>query len=272
MHKNTQNKPGESILPRLNKVLADAGLCSRRGADSLIFAGEVRVNGVIASSPGQRIDPARDKVEVRGRTVRLHTARGAEKCRLMLHKPVRVVSTVRDPQGRQTVLDLLPQEWKAHRLYPAGRLDYFSEGLLLLTDDGELSHRITHPRWHLPRVYEVTIRPDGVRLQPAMTAMRRGMTLAEGEKLAPVQVRILEQDRRAVTLEMILHQGLNRQIRRMCRDLGLTILRLRRVRQGPLALGDLPCGAVRPLTEQELTELRRALGLDAPLDPVHRKD
>lgn len=280
---------GEGV--RLNKALADAGLCSRRKADELIFAGKVKVNGEVAESPGVRVLTGKDIVEVDGKTLGLRGGE-AEPCWLMINKPVEVVATVSDPEGRRTVLDLVPKEWRGRRLYPVGRLDYFSEGLLLLTDDGELAHRLTHPRWHLPRVYEVRVRPEKGEYvtEAVLNVMRKGMTLAEGEKLAPVEVRVAEvrtpasraeqeqgeqgeQGERVaenrprapksagIALEMVLHQGINRQIRRMCRDLRLTVLRLQRLRQGPLELGDLASGAARALTEKELAALRKAVGL-----------
>ena len=258
---------GEGV--RLNKALADAGLCSRRKADELVFSGAVRVNGRRADSPGLRVRPGRDTVEVNGRPVPLRGAAGGspEPCWLMLHKPVGVVATARDPEGRRTVLDLVPPPWSGRRLYPVGRLDFFSEGLLLLTDDGELAHRLSHPRWHLPRVYEVRVRPESGAgaLPKALGTMRRGMTLAEGERLAPVEAEVMNDARPGrepgILLRLTLHQGLNRQIRRMCRDLGLTVLRLRRVAQGPLSLEDLPAGGVRPLRGDEVAALRRAVGL-----------
>lgn len=248
---------------RLNKALADAGVCSRRRADELIFAGRVRVNGVPAENPGQRVLPG-DGVSLDGRPVRLK-AEQADHCWLMLHKPVRVVSTASDPDGRETVLDLVPEPWCRRRLFPVGRLDFFSEGLILLTDDGELAHRLTHPRWHLSKVYHVLVRPERgeASVAPALSLMRRGMTLAEGDRLAPVEVRVIPgAPARGVLLEMVLHQGLNRQIRRMCRDVEFTVLRLKRVKEGPLELGGLPSGRVRPLSAVEVTALRRAVGLD----------
>ncbi len=248
---------------RLNKALAEAGLCSRRAADELIRAGRVRINGRPAEA-GDRVTPE-DRIEVDGRPLRGRESRPAPCC-LMLHKPVGVVSTARDPQGRTTVLDLVPPPWNARRLYPAGRLDFFSEGLLLLTDDGELTHRLIHPSHHLPRVYHVLVRE---RVEPRILRLfASGMTLAEGDRIAPVQARPIPAPQggkpgtgRGVWLEMTLHQGLNRQIRRMCRDAGLTVLRLIRTAQGPLHLGDLPSGTLRPLTAAELHGLRRAVGL-----------
>lgn len=253
---------------RLNKALADAGLCSRRKADEYIFAKEVTVNGLVAESPGVRVVPGRDTVRFRGKPVLLRNAGATEHepCWLMLHKPVEVVATAQDPEGRRTVLDFVPEAWRDRRLYPVGRLDYFSEGLLLLTDEGELAHRLMHPRWHLPRVYEVRVRPERIggeepALEAALNAMRRGMTLEEGEKLAPVDVRVAPDRGPGILLEMTLRQGLNRQIRRMCRDLNLTILRLKRTRQGPLELGSLAVGTARALSGQELAALRKAVGL-----------
>ncbi len=254
---------GEGI--RINKLLASLGLCSRRQADEMIEAGRVRVNGEPLASPGARIVPGRDRVEVDGRELDLGpqavpgSARAGRFTYILLHKPIEVVSTVRDPQGRKTVLDILPPEMREKRIYPVGRLDYFSEGLLLLTDDGELANRLTHPSWDHARVYLVRVR--GHVSEKSLAAMANGMNLAEGEKLAPVEARILESDRRSTLLELTLHQGINRQIRRMCRDLGLTILMLRRIQHGPLFLGELSKGKARSLTPSEARALRASVGL-----------
>lgn len=246
-----------SATLRINKALAQAGVCSRRAADELVAAGRVLVNGVPAS-PGQAVDPARDAVILDGRPVDLVPA-GTDHLVLMLHKPVRTVTTARDPEGRATVFDLLPAPFRNRRLVHVGRLDFFSEGLLLLTDDGELCNRLTHPSHHLPRVYQVTVR--GSVPEKALAAIRAGMTLAEGERLAPAQVEVISSGPQGTVLRLVLGQGLNRQIRRMCRDLGLTVLKLVRVSLGPLELGTLKPGAVRPLTPPELAALRRAVGL-----------
>ena len=244
---------------RLNKVLASAGVCSRRGADELIRGGAVSVNGCVVTELGMRIDPARDTVAVNGREISLRPETAEQPhTYILLHKPVQVVSTARDPEGRTTVLDLLPDSLRRKRLYPVGRLDYFSEGLLLLTDDGELTNRLTHPRYHLPKVYEVTVRE--LPAETLLARMRRGMTLREGEKLAPVKVETRPDAPH--TLMLTLHQGINRQIRRMCRDLGLTILSLRRVSVGPVQLGNLGKGECRPLQARELAALRRAVNLE----------
>lgn len=248
-------------LLRINKYLAECGATSRRGADELILAGRVHLNGVAVTEPGVRVDPVADQVLVDGKAVAHPAALGSggHELTLLLHKPVQVVTTRSDPQGRQTVFDILPEEYRNERLLHVGRLDYFSEGLLLLTTDGSLMNRLIHPRWHLPKIYHVLVR--GAVSDIKLGIMRDGMTLKEGEKLAPVEVGILRSDAGGVWLEMTLLQGLNRQIRRMCRDLGLTVLKLIRVRQGPISLGSLNPGQCRPLTPQEVRGLRRAVGL-----------
>lgn len=240
---------------RLNKAIAEAGYCSRRRADILVFTGHVTVNGEREVRPSRRVCPE-DSIAVDGKPIKTGTP---TKHYLLLHKPVQVVCTAFDPQGRPTVLSCLPSDYADIRLFPVGRLDYFSEGLLLLTNDGALSQRLIHPRYHLPKTYDVLVR-EVVR-EKALQVMRSGMTLAEGEHLLPVDVTARATSSGKTLLRMILRQGVNRQIRRMCRDLGLTILRLRRISLGPLQLGDLPAGQCRELTVEELEKLRKAAGL-----------
>lgn len=264
--KNTEESATATL--RINHFLARAGLCSRRKADELIAAQKVRINGDLAA-PGSRVGPA-DKVSLDGQNIPWPggeaetpgaTGVAAKKKQaqftyILLNKPVQVVSTVSDPQGRTTVLDLLPEELRRLRLFPVGRLDYFSQGLLILTNDGDLTYRLTHPKWHMPKVYHVLVR--GRVTESALRAMREGMVLSEGESLAPVECRILRVTPKNDTwLEMTLHQGINRQIRRMLRDLNLTILVLCRMRHGPLALGDLSKGKWRHLTDEEVRALQQ---------------
>ena len=239
---------------RLNKAIAAAGLCSRRKADELILAGQVRINGTLEENPARRVLPG-DRIAVNDREL----AAAQEYYYLLLHKPVQTVCTVNDPEGRPTVMAYLPPEVRHLRLYPVGRLDYFSEGLLLLTNDGELAQRLTHPRHHQPKTYEVLIR--GSVPETALAVMRLGMRLDEGQALLPVDVEAKTAENGNTLLRMVLRQGVNRQIRRMCRDLGLTILRLRRVAQGPLALGSLKPGAARALAPGEVAGLRQSVGL-----------
>ncbi len=255
--KKEQRTSGIQGSLRINKALAQAGVCSRRRADELIQAGKVLVNGQVAA-PGIKVSLFRDKIEVEGRVLSTILP---DYTYLILNKPIHVVTTVKDPEGRKTVIDLLPQEYAHLRLYPVGRLDYFSQGLLLLTNDGDLANRLMHPRWHQAKTYHLVVR--GAVKKDHIRTLQKGMRLPEGETLAPVQVRILEAGEKSSRLELILTQGINRQIRRMCKELGLTVLRLERVRQGVLELGSLPPGSLRPLTAKELTTLLASVQLAA---------
>ncbi|MFO7876033.1 MAG: pseudouridine synthase [Desulfovermiculus sp.] len=245
---------------RLNKAIASSGLCSRRKADELISQGRVSVNGHMIQDMGQKIDPGTDQVRVDGHRLALQTPTRPVHIYILLHKPVRVVSTASDPQSRTTVLDLLPGSWRQRRPVPVGRLDYFSQGLLLLTTDGELVYRLTHPKWHISKVYHVLVR--GQATQAKLQRMQQGMQLAEGESLAPVQVTAVRAGKETSWLTMRLIQGVNRQIRRMCRDLDLTILRLIRVQEGPVVLGDLPSGKARELSSTEIKALKAEVELE----------
>lgn len=252
MAKRETQTPSQEL--RLNKAIASRGFCSRRKADELIFAGKVLVDGITVTDPSLRVGPDTE-IRIDG-----HRLSVGGICRyLMMNKAVHTVCTVSDPEGRPTVLDALPPEFRGERLYPVGRLDYYSEGLLILTNDGELAHRLMHPRFHLAKRYEVLVR--GHVPQGALRTMRHGMILAEGEKLAPVEVQACPATNGMTRLSMILHQGVNRQIRRMCRDLHLTVLRLQRVAQGPLNLGSLASGCVRALSPAETMALRKAVDL-----------
>lgn len=259
----SSDSPETGRFLRLNKALARSGLCSRRAADELILKGAVMVNGSVTVAPGKRIDPDADQILVHGSPLPVMPSKAGH-LYLAVHKPPGVVTTAHDPQGRKTVLDLLDPDLRRRRPFPVGRLDLLSEGLLLLTTDGELALRMTHPRWKHPKTYHVRVR--GRLDADKLRTMRGGMRLAEGDQLAPVEVQILDNDlshspKNEVTLKMILRQGVNRQIRRMCRDLRLHILRLQRVSQGPIQLGDLPSGTYRRLTRREIDDLRASLDL-----------
>ena len=178
---------------------------------------------------------------------------------ILLNKPVETVTTASDPQGRRTVIDLLPENLRRLRPFPVGRLDFFSEGLLLLTTDGDLCYRLTHPKFHLPKVYTVTIR--GTVPESALAIMRKGMTLKEGDELAPAKVELKKPVAGTQQIEITLIQGINRQIRRMCEELGLTILRLARIKQGPINLGNLKSGQFRELNDDEVLALKKAVEL-----------
>ena len=242
---------------RLNKILAQAGLTSRRGADQLILDGHVAVNGVVTCEPGTLADPAVDQIAVDGRPLP-----GAEPPHyLMLHKPAGVVSTVRDPQGRPVVTDLLPREVRA-RVYPVGRLDADVEGLLLLTNDGALTHRLLHPRYALPRVYEAEV---AGRVSAAdLPRWRRGVTLDDGPAV-PLAAELLASGAARSALRLTFTEGRKHEVKRYCEALGHRVQRLRRVAFGPLTLGTLPAGACRTLTRREIATLRAAAG--APIMP-----
>lgn len=233
---------------RLNKAIAASGFCSRRTADALIFAGRVSVNHQPETNPARQVLSC-DTLAVDG----LPLAKPQQFVYILLNKPPQVVCTMCDPEGRETVLDYLPPS--DTRLYPVGRLDYFSEGLLLLTNDGTLAQYLMHPRYHQTKTYEVAVRETVT--EAMITAMRNGMRLQEGEMLLPVDVTVVKITPYATLLRMGLRQGINRQIRRICRELGLTILRLRRTTQGTLALGALRTGKARPLTADEIAALKK---------------
>ncbi|NDV24680.1 pseudouridine synthase [Desulfovibrio sp. JC022] len=241
---------------RLNKYIASAGISSRRGADELVQKGKVKINGKTADSPGIQVDPENDLVEVSGKPIQ-HDQK-ADDLYIMLHKTVETVTTARDPQGRKTVMDLLPSGIVKRRVFSVGRLDFYSEGMLLMTTDGELCNRMTHPKWHLPKVYHVTIR--GTLSEREISIMEAGMFLADGDELlAPVQVKTISKVGETTKYEMVLHQGINRQIRRMFDEYNKTILRLKRVRQGRVELGDLKPGEWRELSAKELALLKKDL-------------
>ncbi|WP_419779570.1 pseudouridine synthase [Maridesulfovibrio sp.] len=248
----------EKSTVRLNKYIASAGISSRRGADELVQKGKVKINGQLADSPGIQVDPENDRVEVNGKLVQ-HDKK-SDDLYILLHKTIETVTTAKDPQGRKTVLDLLPADIVKRRVFPVGRLDFYSEGLLLLTTDGELCNRMTHPKWHLPKIYHVTIR--GKLSEKEILIIENGMYLEDkDELLAPVKIKALSEIGDTTKYEMELRQGINRQIRRMFSEFDKTILRLKRVRQGRVELGNLKPGKWRELNAKELTLLKNDLKL-----------
>ena len=229
---------------RLGKFLATAGVASRRTSEEIIRQGRVAVDGQSVT------DPARDVTEDAAVTV---DGRPVEPVRdrviYMVNKPAGVVSTARDPQGRPTVVSLVRT---AGRLYPVGRLDADTTGLILLTNDGDLAHRLTHPSFEVPKTYRAVVAGGPVRA-PALRALRRGVTLDDGPT-APARARLIAPD----TIEITIHEGRKRQVRRMCEAVGHPVRSLERVRFGPLALERLPRGASRRLSGPELRALARA--------------
>ena len=228
---------------RLQKFFSDCGILSRRAAEAEIAAGKVKVNGIVAQI-GDSIDPETDIVEYKGKRIR---PRASEKRHyIILNKPRGYVTTMQDEKGRPTVANLT--SGVGTRVYPVGRLDMDSEGLLLLTDDGEFANQLTHPRHEIPKIYHVTL--SKVLTKEELAALRAPMEL-DGYRLQPVTVKKLAPD----TIQMNLFEGRNRQIRRMCESAGLKVLRLQRIAIGDLSLGDLPLGKWRELTPNEVQYL-----------------
>lgn len=228
---------------RLQKYFSDCGVLSRRRAEIEIAAGKVRVNGLIAST-GDKIDPEADEIEYNGKPLKPRADRAY--LYLMLNKPRGYVSTAKDEKGRKNVTELTRAV--GARVYPVGRLDMDSEGLLLMTDDGAFTNRLTHPRHEIPKIYHVSLTAPPTAEQ--LTALRAPMEL-DGYELQRVEVAVIAPS----VLEMKLYEGRNRQIRRMCQAVGLKITRLRRVAIGELELGDLPVGKWRHLTPEEVLYL-----------------
>lgn len=230
---------------RLQKVIASAGLCARRTAEEWIAAGRVCVNGAVASL-GDRADPETDTVTVDGAP--LPGKPGA--VYLMLNKPRGYVTTLSDEYGRRTAAELVAD--CGVRVYPVGRLDRDSEGLLLFTNDGELAQRLLHPRHQVDKVYLVTVRGDIRGAAERLMAI----TQLDGEPIAPAQAAEVTRHEGQAMLRVTIHQGKNRQVRRMCAQIGLHVVRLQRIQEDSLLLGDLPAGKWRYLTDQELQGLR----------------
>lgn len=228
------------MAERLQKLIAQSGLCSRRKAEELLTSGRVTVDGVVAAL-GDKADPAVQTVAVDGKTLAFEE----EKVYLMLHKPRGYVTTLSDEKGRKTAAELVAD--CGVRVYPVGRLDMDSEGLLLFTNDGDFMQTMTHPKHQVDKVYEVTVTGelDGAALRLA------AVTDLDGEEIIPAQVTQLDRRGGQALLRVVIHQGKNRQIRRMCAQVGLSVKRLRRVAEESLVLGDLPAGKWRHLTRKK---------------------
>ena len=229
-------------------MLADCGVASRRKSEELIRAGKVKVNGRPAQI-GDKVDPASDKVYVSGRRV-TGTARPQLRY-IMLNKPRGVLTTMSDERGRRCVADLIKDI--DERVYPIGRLDRDSEGLLLLTNDGEFANHIMHPKKHVNKVYRVSVRPNVTDEQ--VKKLSEGVML-DGRRTAPAQVRVVTREEGRAVLEVVIREGRNRQIRRMCDTVGLEVARLKRIAIGSVKLGGLKSGMYRDLNDYELKKLQ----------------
>jgi len=243
-------------LERLQKVLAAAGLASRRHCEEYILDGRVTVDGKVVTTLGIKVDPHAQKVCVDGERIRVE-----KKQYFLVNKPPGIVSTNADPQGRPRVIDLLPP-WKG-RLFSVGRLDEGSEGLLLVTNDGDLAHRLAHPKFQVERVYRALV--AGIPTEDVLRQLRQGLFFTEG-KFRVRDVRKIKSSLQSTVLELVLTEGQNREIRRLLARVGHKVMKLKRIAFGPLRLGDLVSGGYRPLTSAELSQLRAF----AAADPARR--
>lgn len=236
------------MLERLQKILSRAGVASRREAEGMITAGRVAVNGTVVTELGSKADPDRDRITLDGRPVRL----AEERLYILLYKPVGYVTTMKDPQGRPIVTSLL--KGVKERVFPVGRLDYNTEGLLLLTNDGEWANTLAHPRHEVDKEYLVRVRgsvsPEQVR------RLAEGVDLEEG-RTAPARVHVARESENNTWLSVTIHEGRYRQVRRMCEAVSLSVVRLKRSRYGSLEIGTLRPGEYRLLAADEVARLRR---------------
>lgn len=252
---------GEGLPQRLQKVMAQGGVASRRHSEELIQAGRVSVNGQVVTELGTKVTPGKDIIEVDGRAL----GKAESLVHILLNKPKGYVTTLFDPQGRKKVTDLLGGE-VGQRVYPVGRLDYETEGLLLLTNDGELANTLMHPSRQIKKTYIAKVR--GVPGPAKIKALESGIELEDG-LTAPAEVKMIDvKGPNASTVSLRIHEGRNRQVRRMFEALDHEVIHLKRTTLGPLQLGDLPVGEWRELTDRELLELRKAVGIKPPRDTV----
>ncbi len=237
---------------RLQKFLAESGVASRRKSEELIADGKVKVNGKVASI-GDKVDPKRDTVTVSGKKI----VKRKEFTYILLHKPRGFITTMSDEMDRKCVAELIKDV--PVRVYPVGRLDRESEGMLLFTNDGEFANAMTHPTKHVPKTYRVTVRPSITEEQ--ITQLTTGIII-DDRKTAPAQVRVITKEEGRVVLEIILYEGRNRQIRKMCEAVGLEVARLKRTAIGSIKLGMLAQGSWRELSEDEVRKLMIAADMD----------
>lgn len=250
---------------RIQKVLADQGICSRREAERLIAAGKVKVNGHPVGL-GDKMDPDYDKVSIDGKNVRI--VRKRQYTYIMLHKPRGYLTTRSDDRGRKTVMDLVADV--PAMLRPVGRLDKDSEGLLLMTDDGAFINLLTHPSGGVGKLYRVTVNPRATEEQ--VVQMASGVVLDDGVRTQPCVIHVVTDEPGRTVLEITLHEGRNRQIRRMCSAVGLQVVRLKRSAEGPVKLGMLQPGEYRELKRSEVSALRNAAQKSSRTAPVRKQE
>jgi len=235
-------------MERIQKILAKAGIASRREAERMVIEGRVSVNGKIVGTLGFKADPSKDRIKVDGKRL----APFEPKVLLLLNKPRGYLSTVKDPKGRPTIMDLLRNvKW---RVYPVGRLDFDAEGLLLLTNDGDLAHRLSHPRFSIPKTYLVKV--AGVPEEKKLIRLRRGVMLEDGGARA-VSCSLIREREKNSWVQVVVTEGRNHLVKRMFSAIGHPVLKLKRVEYGPIQLKDLPFGQCRALTPEEVGKLRK---------------
>jgi 23S rRNA pseudouridine2605 synthase len=248
-------------MERLHKVLAARGVASRRKAEQMIADGRVSVDGEVVRTLGFRVDPETQEIAVDGKPVRHE-----QKRYIILNKPSGYITTAQDERGRPTVLDLVNVP---ERVVPVGRLDRKTSGLLLLTNDGELANRVAHPRFELEKEYEVLV--DGHPPRPTLDELARGVTI-DGERVRPHEVRAIRNEPDGTVLRIVIHEGRNRIVRRMMEQIGYPVLRLARIRLGPLLLHGIPKGSYRDLSPGELDQLWEAVAQEPQRAPEKRTD
>jgi pseudouridine synthase len=241
-------------MERLQKILSRAGVASRREAERWILEGRVAVNGTIVRKLGSQADPFKDSIKVDGKRIKTGTA----PLYYAFHKPAGVLTTLNDPQRRPDLTVFVSRLGDKHRVFPVGRLDFNSEGLLLLTNDGELAQRLTHPRFGIKKTYRVKL--SACPSETDLALLRHGISLEDGIT-APARVRVLERLKKNAWLEIEIHEGKNREVRRMFAALGYFVEKLIRIRVGAVSLGPLPPGRFRPLGQREIQALKEAVGL-----------
>lgn len=240
-------------MERLQKVIAQAGITSRRKAEELILAGKVTVNGQIVRELGIKVNPEHDEIKVNNNKINIDE----EKIVVLFNKPINVVTTMDDPQGRKKVIDFINLK---QRVYPVGRLDYATEGLLLLTNDGELANRLMHPRYELDKTYEAVL--DGTPSEKELNILRNGVKLEVGQT-SPAEITLIAKNHKGqAKLLVTIHEGRNRQIRRMFEYINYKVIHLKRIKYGFLTLNKLPKGGYRILSKEEVCKLKKIVGIN----------
>lgn len=251
------------MLERLQKIISAAGVTSRRASEALILNGQVSVNGVVVTELGSKADPTKDTIMVDGKSLKI----SAQRLYILLNKPPGYITALKDDQGRPLVTDLLKEV--PDRVYPVGRLDYNTEGLLLLTNDGDWANRLMHPRNEIEKEYHVRVR--GKVIDQQLKRMAEGVVLEDG-KTAPAVVNLVKSGEQNDWISVAIHEGRNRQVRRMCEAVSLSVVRLKRIRYGSLMLGTLRAGQFRYLSDSEVRELSGEPDKTMPAAPVaHHK-